>query len=199
MASVSARDRLVIRMYAEIENLMRAMARDIANPSCWQLAVDEVLGELTLKMVTVVYHYDDKPFSELKALVIKSLHNFKSDLRASVYDTYRSNEIGALDVDENEDRIPGETGIFLMSDFLDELPSEDSRLLVKEILEPSTITRRHMELTIIRKIATSDNGGWQMDITPLLMERALGWNRCRLKQAWEDVSNVLAEHVSSPV
>lgn len=187
------------KMFDEIKHLMRVMAVDIANPSYWQLAFDEVLAELYYKMVEVVWQYEDKPFDELKALVIKSLHNHKVTLKRRLYGTHRSLELGAIDLDLIEDCVASTMSTFILADFLASLTSDDSRALIQEMLQPSERTKWFIELSIIRKQATSPNSGWAIAITPLLMERALGWDKQRLETAWEQAAEGFREYISEDV
>jgi hypothetical protein len=171
------------------------MAKDIANPRVWQLNFQEVEGELLLKMAEVVDQYQGKPFEELKALVIKSLQNHKTTLTRRCYGTHRALEIGSADIDDDrtDEKISsGEVSGFIVDDFLRSLPTDDGRLLVREMLKPGARTRWFMNLAMVRKEVTSMNGGWQMTPTPLLMERALGWDAPRLKIAWNEVADAFA-------
>lgn len=177
------------RMYGEVVNLIRVMANDIANPNYWQLVYDEVMAELSWKMAEVVWEYSDKPFDELKKLVIVSLRNHKATLTRRCYGTHRALEIGALDIDDVED----ERGVvdFHLNEFLDGLEDVDAKALICEILRPSIRTRFFIRLEIFRKGAVHDKNGWTMSVTPLMMERAMGWNAARLSHAWDKVTEYL--------
>lgn len=185
---------LAERMFEEIRHLMTLMAMDITNPGHWQLNFEDALADLFAKMVEVVWEYEDKPFGELKAIVIKSLHNHKVTLLRRCYGTHRVAELRMEDLDDVEDQASEDFRYFALDDFLASLPSEDSRSLVLEILRPSMRTRFFIELTIMRKMVTSDNGGWKVSLTPLLMERALGWTEQRLTVAWKEVTDTYQEY-----
>ncbi len=194
--------RLMEMMHGDIICLIKVMASDISNPNHWMLQHEEVMAELIAKMAEVTYRYADKPYDELKALVIKSLHNRKIDLTRQAYGSYRALEIGALplgepDEDDASDPTidPPAPPVFQMYDFLTDLPSDDARTLVNEIFEPSDRLRRHVELTVSRKITTAPGGGWCLNITPLLMARGLGWDKERVAQAWNAVAKTLLDYV----
>lgn len=193
---------LMERMHGNLIHLIKMMASDISNPNYWMLQHEEVMAELIAKMAEVTYRYADKPYDELKALVIKSLHNHKIDLTRQVYGSFRQMEIGAVPLGEPDEDdasdptidLPGPP-VFQMAEFLTDLPSDDARTLVKEIFEPSDRLRLHVELTLCRKIATAPGGGWCLNITPLLMARGLGWDKPRVAQAWNEVSKTLLNYI----
>lgn len=189
---------LLIKMYEEIQSLMVLMADDIANPSYWELNFDEVLADLHLKMVEIVVRYEDKPWAELKAIVIRSLRNHKVTLTRRVYGTHRSLELGAEDIDELDDSIGGSVSLFSIDEFMESLSSDDARLLSQEVLQPSDRTLWFIKLTEHRKQATTTKNQWRLSITPLMMERAMGWSQERLEQAWNEISGTL-RHISENV
>jgi hypothetical protein len=177
-------------LYEEIHDLMWAMVWDICNADRWQLEADEVFGDLSLELVKVCQVYKDKDGLELKSLVIKSLQNRIKDLAVICYGTHRKAESNMLDIDD----LVSEPGNEISNLDLEELRyqvSDDAWRLICETLWPSERTKWTLDLFVMRKKAISKNGGWKLKITPLIMERALGWSQEKLQSVWEEVSSIL--------
>lgn len=185
-------------LYIEIEKLMWAMVWDICNSDRWQLEADEVFGDLSLELVKVCQVYKDKEGLELKSLVIKSLQNRIKDLAVMCYKTHRKAESSSVSLDtlrEDTHWVGKSASIEEMCNLdLEELRyqlSDDAWRLICETLWPSERTKWTLDLFVMRKKAISKNGGWKLKITPLIMERALGWSQSKLQNAWDEVSSVL--------
>ena len=181
---------IVAELFEELHNLIWAMVWDICNPTRWQLEAQEVFAELSKELVEVCVVYDGKPYGELKKLAITSMRNRVKDLAVMVYKTHRSAESDIADIDDVS--VPVEIDYFDLEYVCTKL-STDACRLVQEVLWPSERVVFFMELSRVKKEAISNKNLWSMKITPLFMERALGWSRERLENAWQEVVFVLAD------
>lgn len=181
---------VVAELFDELHNLIWAMVWDICNPARWQLEAQEVFAELSKELVEVCVVYNDRPYDELKKLAITSMRNRVKDLAVMTYKTHRSAEANIADIDDVS--VPIEIEYFDIEYVCTKL-SPDACRLVQEVLWPSDRVVFFMELSRVKKEAISDKNLWSMKITPLFMERALGWSRDRLENAWDEVALVLAD------
>ncbi len=188
--------------YKKLYKLMWAMVWEFANHDRWLLQPDEIFGDLSLELVKVVGINIDKPDSELKNILIVSLRNRCIDLVTMAYNSHRSAEASMLSLsnagdDPDDDVIingipshPGPEDMLNIEDFIASL-SDDARILVNEVLHPGDRMIAQLDLSVMRKISTSPKGCWTLKMTPLIAQRALGWNRDRILCAWEEVKTAL--------
>ena len=177
------------RMYQDLRGLLVVMAQDISNGYRWELAMDEIIAELSRVIVEVAVKYPNKPFEELKRITVTSLHNAKKTLCRRCYGTHREAE-GRMEDVEDAVSLTGHDDVepFNLEDFVAGM-SGDARALVREVLDPSERALLFCELFRARK--TTNGGSWKFRVTPLLMARALGWDSRRLSTAWKEISRAV--------
>lgn len=179
------------KLYDDLQRLLWAMTWDLANDNRWQLEPDEIFAELCLELVKTAEKYVDKPYTEIKALVVVCCRHRVYDLATMNYSTHRKAEATALSLDDDELNLDVgvEVEYFDATAFMSKL-SPDAKRLVAEILHPSERTQQLYELSCLRRKSTS-KGDWSIGINPGLMQRALGWPQYRLNAAWNEVTQAL--------
>jgi cob(I)alamin adenosyltransferase len=194
----------VEKIFAELYRLIWAIVWDYANPDRWLLDPEELFAELSCELVKVVTRYKDKPYDELKSIVIVSLRNRCIDVITMAYKTHRRAESSMMSLDTDPEfdetnvsgipRVSDRLGVvdsYFDLDGLYNMLSVDAKALVKEALSPSDRTLLQLGLVETRKAATSPMGYWKLEMTPLILQRSLGWDEQRLKDAWTEVTVVL--------
>lgn len=196
----------VDKYYKELYRLMWAMVWDYANHNRWMLQPDELFAELSLELVKVIDVYTDKADGELKNLLIKSLRNRCIDLVTMAYNTHRSAEATMMSlssmIDFDDDSLavvgmPSHSGpesLLNIDDFVASL-SSDAGILIREVLNPSDRMLAQLDLFRLRKIATCPGKDWHIETNPLILQRALGWDKGRLTCAWEEVKTALSDFI----
>jgi len=194
----------VEKIFTDLYRLMWAIVWDYANSDRWLLEPDELFAELSCELVKVVARYKDKPYNELKAIVVVSLRNRCIDVITMAYKTHRQAESTMMSLDTDPEfeetnvsgipRVSDRLGVvdsYFDLDGLYGMLSVDARTLVKEALGPSDRTLLQLNLVETRKAATSPMGYWKLEMTPLVLQRSLGWDEQRLKDAWTEVTCAL--------
>jgi len=192
--------------YRELYKLIWAIVWDYANLDRWQLQPDELFAELSAELVKVIHTYSGNGLdhSSIKKLIIVCLRNRCNDLVQMAYNTHRKAEDQMLSLDSDDDGEPGgyvdniymaervgvRLSVFDLVSFEDSL-SDDGKKLVGVVLDPGTRASQIFNLFITRKRVAGPKGHWKVEPTPLLLRRSLGWNKCRLDNAWDEVQQAL--------
>jgi len=195
------KDEAVIKWYQEMYRLMWSMAWQYTNPRRIAMSPDDIFAELSLELVNVVYKYFiDKDGVEMKRILITSLRNRCLDLVKYEYYTHRkeSADMLSLDADVRDGDAMSEWLVeaatqfnyFDLSGLLDAL-SDDGKALIHEVLEPSPRLNLQIDMSITRKRHVSPKGCWKVQLTPLMLRRTLGWDKCRFETTWVEVQTVL--------
>jgi hypothetical protein len=198
---------LMERLYKHLDKLLWKVAWNVKDDARWQLELDEVHAELVQLIMEIAVKYAHLPFDQVLMVAKRSIRNKITDLRMQCYTSHRNVEQSmlSLDMDEESDEnaevpsmeleeaIGTDMAYFDMQDFMCSL-SDDAKLLVDAVLNPVKYGKVmfHLNMAIARKEATSLSNGWHLTMTPVILQRGLGWDKLRLSKAWSQVTMALA-------
>jgi hypothetical protein len=155
-------------------------------------------AEFVLVLIICANKYAYKPFEEIVRIIKSSLKNKVADYKLDCYISHRNAEQTMLSLDDTEDSnleecLGIEMSDFDMSYFLS-LLSDDGKLLVDAATNPEkyNMVVFHMNLAIARKNTTSPKNGWNITMTPIVLQRGLGWDKLKLSKVWSEVTQALA-------
>lgn len=184
--------------FGELYRLMWAMVWDYANPDRMRLAPDEMFAELSLELVKVVQRYggNGRTHTEIVKIIKTCLRNRCADLYVMEHKTHRRAEelnVSLEEFDEDgpdlEEMLPAipDSSTYELLDGL----SGDAKQLATLALHPNDNLMRQVWLAVVRKKQVAPKWNWRLEMTPYMLQRALGWDGVRFGNAWEEVYQAL--------
>lgn len=191
---------MITKMYMHLNRLIWKLAWSTQDATRWQLDVEEIYAELICVLVYICNMYASKPENELIMIIKRSLYNKIADLKLACYKSHRNAEGSMISLSDSTDDEHGdweealgmEDSHFNTEDFMKNL-SSDAYELADAVLHPEShdMITFHLSLAVARKQATSPQTGWQLTMTPTILQRGLGWDRLRLSRAWNEITQAL--------
>lgn len=198
---------LMLKLYNHLDRLLWKVAWNVKDEARWQLELDEVHAELAHLTMEIAAKYSHLPFDQVLMIAKRSIRNKITDLRLQCYTSHRNAEQFMLSLDDDNDdddatdvssvelgEIVGvDVAYFDKQDFMNSL-SDDAKVLMDAALNPAEYKRVmfHLNMAIARKEATSPSNGWHLVMTPVILQRGLGWDKLRLSRAWSQITRALA-------
>lgn len=187
-------EELTITLLNQLDKLLWKVSWNIADEGRWQLEHEEVHAELVRVLVEIVARYADKPYDQLLMIAKRSIYNKITDLALACYKSHRNAEQYMVDLDDDSlsEVLGTEMSDFDLSGFMSSL-SDDAKKLAGAVLHPDQydVLMFHLNLAVTRKKATSPSNGWNLTMTPTILQRGLGWDRLRLSRAWGEITQAL--------